>query len=234
MQSKFMIERTTGALMVMIVLLAVVGMAGGPNIGSGEPYFSEGFLPLAQNLNDQAWSVAFMFAAGAAMIAASLLLYSTFRGHGVRLAATGAAALSVAGVGFVASGVAGVRLYALAGVWSDGGLRGDAAWRAADTTVQYIEFFGIAAILALAVSFVTIGALITRSAPMPRWVGVLGLVGAGTILLSMPGLGTGVEAFWLLMFLGVLIVLVAFVVTGGWLLVRGTRPPAGPGGAAAA
>ena len=100
MQSKFMIECTTGALMVMIVLLAVVGMAGGPNIGSGEPYFSEGFLPLAQNLNDQARSVAFMFAAGAAMIAASLLLYSTFRGHGVRLAAAGAAALSVAGVGF--------------------------------------------------------------------------------------------------------------------------------------
>jgi hypothetical protein len=50
----------------------------------------------------------------------------------------------------------------------------------------------------------------------------------------MPGMAADVEASWMLMMLGVLVVFISFVVTGGWLLVRGTRPPAGPGGTAEA
>ena len=234
MQSRFMIERTTGALMMLVVPLAVVGIAGSPGVGSGEPYFSEDFPTFVRHLNEHARSLGFMFAAGAAMIAASVLLYSTFRHHGVRLATAGAGALFAAGVLFVASAVAGVRLHALAEVWRDGGVAGDATWLASKATVEYVSTFSFLAIFAIAVSFVTVGALIARGTPPPRWVGVLGLVGAGAVLVAMPGIAAQVEAFWMLMMLGLLVVLISFVVTGGWLLVRGTRPPAGPGGTAEA
>ncbi len=172
--------------------------------------------------------------AGATMIAASVLLYSTFRHHGARLAVAGAGALFAAGVLFVASAVAGVRLHTLAEVWRNGGVAGDPAWVAANATVEYVETFGFLAALAMAVSFVTVGALIARGTPLPRWVGVLGLVGASAVLLAMPGMAADIEASWMLMMLGVLVVFISFVVTGGWLLVRGTRPPVGPAGTAEA
>ncbi len=231
MQSKFVIERTTGALMVMIVLLTIGGIAGSPPVGSGEPYFSEDFPGFVQQLDAHARSLGLTFAAGAAMIAASVLLFSTFRSHGTRLAIASAGALAVAGVMFVATAVAGVRLHALAEVWRDGGVRGDTTWLAAASTANYVESLGILAVFAMAASFVTVGALIARGTPLPRWLGVLGLVGAGTVLLAMPGLATGVEAFWMITMLGVLVLLAAIVVTGGWLLVRGTRPLAGRGAA---
>ena len=130
---------------------------------------------------------------------------------------------------FFAGAVAGVRLHALAGVWRDGGTLGDGVWFAARDATGVVEALSIFGFLAFAASFFVFGVVIARSTPLPRGLGVLALGSAIVTSLGVGGLiVTDADAFWVVSMLGLFAVLVSFVVTGGWLLLRGTRPPAGP------
>ena len=122
-----------------------------------------------------------------------------------------------------------MRLHALAGLWRDGGTRGDSVWFAAQDATGFAETLSVVALLAFAASFFVFGVVIARSTPLPRGLGVFALGGAFVAALETGGLAiTSGDAFWVVAMLGLLAMLLSFVATGGWLLVRGTRAWAGP------
>ena len=231
MQSTFVIERSTGVVMLLTVLLLLAATVGSPGISGEEPYFSYDFPSFVRNLDDHSRALIFRFALAGAMIPAADLLFLTFGPHVPRFAAAGSIALLAAGVLFLGAAVAGVRLLALAEVWRDGGLRGDAVWLSARGAAGYQESLGFAGALMIAVSFLTFGAAIARSTPLPRWLGLLAVGGAIVAIVGLGGLAVA-DAFWLVFMAGIIAVLASFIATGGWLLVRGTRPPAGPAASA--
>ena len=77
MQSTFVIERTTGVLMLLIILFALASFVGEHSTGSGEPYFSEDFPTFARNLGDHTRQLIFQFALAATLLPAGALLYLT-------------------------------------------------------------------------------------------------------------------------------------------------------------
>ena len=233
MQSRFMIERTTGVLMLLIVLLAVAQAVGATGVGSEEGHFRSTFPNFARDLSYHSRALIFRFAFGGVLIATAGLLYLTFRPHVRAFAAAGAAALLVSAALFFAAAVAGVRLQTLAEVWRDGGVPGDVVWLSARTTTNWVENLSSLGALMFAVSFVTFGAMFARSAPALRWIGVLSIAGAGVAAFAIVGVFAGLEELpWYAFGLGLLGVVISLVVTGGWLVVRGTRQAPGPASAA--
>ena len=114
-------------------------------------------------------------------------------------------------------------------MWRDSGAPGDSVWFAARDATGFASTFALLGLLAFAASFFVFGVVIARSTPLPRGLGVIALGGAIVTSLGVGGLiVTDGDAFWAVAMLGLLAVMLAFVVSGGWLLLRGTRPPAGP------
>ena len=228
MQSRFVIERTTGVAMLLIVLLAVAAIGLGPGISGSEPYFTYDFPSFTRQLDGHALQLVFQFAFAAAMIPAAALLYLTFRPHVGRFAILGAITLLASAALMTAAAVASVRLHTLADVWNDGGARGDAVWLSARSAAGLVEGLSIAGVLAFVASFATFGVMIARSTPLPRALGLATLAGGGLMVLALVGMGAaGGDGFWFVLMLGMLAVLLSIVVTGGWLVVRGTRPAPG-------
>jgi hypothetical protein len=218
------IERSSGLVMLLMVLLFAGGLSG-PGIGSSEPYFTEDFPALVADRGDHLRAVVFQFLAAGAVIAAAWLLYVTFRTPSPAAARFGAIALATAGVLFLGAAVAAARLYLLADDWSSGGVPGDAAWRSAKTAAEIystLAFFGGFAFLA---SFGAFGMLFARRRVLPRPLGWLGLAGGALAILSLLVLGAGVSTGWYFMMLGLLVVFVAFALTAAWLVVRGVAHP---------
>jgi hypothetical protein len=85
------------------------------------------------------------------------------------------------------------------------------------------ETFAFLAMAGIAPSFASFGVVIARSRALPRGVGLPALVGGVVVAVCLPLLATGVEVVWLFLMAGMVRVAVSFVLTAGWLAVRGTR-----------
>ena len=230
MRSTFVIERSSGLVMVLLALL-IAGTLSRPGISGEEPYFSSDFPDFARNLDSVLRATLFQFALGVATFGAAVLLYLTFRPHSRLGAAVGALALVVAGVLFIAGAVAGLQLHALAEDWREAGsVRGDAIWLDARDAAERVESLGFLAFIAVASSFASFGVVIARSAALPRALGWPALVGGATAVGSIPlwAIGLTADAAWLVTMLGLLGVAASFLLTAGWLTIRGTRRPNAP------
>ena len=62
MQSTFVIERSTGVVMLLIILLVLAAFLGTHGVGSDEPYFSEDFPTFTRNLGEHTRQLIFQFA----------------------------------------------------------------------------------------------------------------------------------------------------------------------------
>ena len=102
MQSTFAIERTTGVIMLLIILLGAASFVGGHSTGSGEPYFTNDFPTFARNLGNHTRQLIFQFALATTLLPAAALLYLTFRPQRRGIAAAGALALVTSSVLFFA------------------------------------------------------------------------------------------------------------------------------------
>ena len=226
----FGIERSSGVLMLMVVLMllgALIGTTYPP--GTDEPDFTNDFLEYTQNPGVDTRALIFRFAIGPVTVAAAVLLFLTFRARTPRVAAAGAVALVGSGMLFVGSGVALVRLHTLAEVWGDGGAQGDAVWLSARDTVPYIGGLMFFAVLAFVVSFLAFGGAMARTAVVPRWLSRFSLGAAAAVMLGTGGIAFEIRLFWVVFMLGLLAMVGAFVITGGWLAYKGAgnSPPSG-------
>jgi hypothetical protein len=215
MRSMLVIERGTGLVMLLVSFL-IVGAMGGPGISGSEPYFTDDFPAFANDLGSVLRAVIFRFAVGAAMIPAAGLLYLTFRPYSTAIAAFGAMALVVTSVLFVVGAVVTLELHALAG-----------DWREARAAAGRVETMGAFAIMGLGLSFAGFGVIIARNAVLPRPIAWLALAGGAVLLGSLPLWSFGDWA-WYVFISGTLSVTISFLLTAGWLTIRGTRRTAMP------
>ena len=232
MRSTFVIERSSGLVMVLVVLL-IAGALTRRGISGDEPYFSYAFSDFARQLDSVYRATLFQVAVGVATFFAAGPLYLTFRPHSKAATAVGGLALVVAAVLFIASGVAGLHLHSLADRWLEGGaVRGDAIWFEARDAAKQQEAFGVFAFVAVAFSFASFGVIIARSAALPRALGWPALVGGAIAVASIPmwAIGLTADVAWYVFMLGLLGVAASFLLTAGWLTIRGTRRPAAPAG----
>lgn len=227
MRSMFMIERGTGLVMLLISLL-IMGAMSGPGISGSEPYFTDDFPALANDLDALFRAALFRVAVGVAVIPAAGLLYLTFRPHSKTVAALGAGALMVTSVLFMVGGLVTLELHALAGDWREAGrVPGDVTWFEARDAASRLEAMGLFAIMGLGLSFAGFGVIIARSAVLPRPLAWLALAGGAVLLASLPLWSVGDWA-WYVFMAGTLGVTIAFLLTAGWLTIRGTRRTAPP------
>lgn len=222
MRSMLVIERGTGLVMLLVSFL-IVGAMGGPGISGSEPYFTDDFPAFANDLGSVLRAVIFRFAVGVAMIPAAGLLYLTFRPHSRAVAALGAIALVVTSVLFMVGAVVTLELHALAGDWREAGrVPGDATWLEARAAAGRVETMGVFAIMGLGLSFAGFGVIIARNAVLPRPIAWLALAGGAVLLGSLPLWSFGDWA-WYVFISGTLSVTISFLLTAGWLTIRGTR-----------
>ena len=138
----------------------------------------------------------------------------------------GALTLAVAGVLFIVGAVAGLQLHALAEDWrAAGSVPGDAIWLDARDAAGLVSAFGFFAMGALALSFASFVIVIARSRALPRGVGLPALAGGIVVVVCLPLLATGIEIVRLFLMAGMLSVAASFLLTAGWLTLRGTRRP---------
>jgi hypothetical protein len=223
MQSTFVIERTTGVAVLMLVLFMVLGGALGPGLSGDEPYFSSDFPAFTRGLTSFTWRLIFQAAFAVAVLPTAALLYLTFRPHVGRVALIGAASLVASSLTMFAAVVFGVQLTAHATTWRAGGDNPrDTVWFAARDAAAGLETLSIVAALFFLLSFIVFGAMIVQRAMLPRAIGLLALAGVVVTVAA-----TAVFGWWGLMG-GLAVVMLSIVVTGGWLVARGTSRPAGP------
>ena len=224
-QSTFVIERTTGVAVLMLVLFMVLGIALGPGLSGGEPYFTYDFPAFTRGLSGFTWQLIFKAAFAVAVLPTTVLLYLTFRPHVGRIALIGAVSLVASSLSSFTAVIYGVQLTAHATIWRAGGAPRDAVWFAARDAAAVLEAFSVIAGVLFLLSFVVFGAMIVQRTMLPRAIGLLALGGVVVAVAATAVFG------WYGLMGGLAIVMLSIVVTGVWLIVRGTRRPAGPSGA---
>ena len=177
MQSTFVIERTTGVGVLMLVLLMVLGAALGPGLSGEEPYFTSDFPAFTRGLSGFTWRLVFQAAFAVAVLPTAVLLYLTFRPHVGRVALVGAGALVASSIAMFAAVIYGVQLTAHATIWRAGGIPRDNVWFAARDAAAALEALSIIALVLFVLSFVVFGALIAQRSMMPRLIGLGALAG---------------------------------------------------------
>ena len=222
MRSTFVIERSTGLVMLLVALL-LVGAMSGPGISGSEPYFSEDFPGFANDRDAVMRAAILRLIVGVATIPTAILLYLTFRPYSRIIAGLGALGLVGAGVLFVFGGIVTLQLHDLAERWLEGGaVVGDASWREARDKSSVLERTGLFAFMALGLSFAGFGVVIARTAALPRFVAWLSIASGAVLLVSLPLWSFGDWA-WYPFMVGTLSMFASFFLAAGWLTLRGTR-----------
>lgn len=221
----FWVERGAGVFLLLVVVL-FAGASGGPGISGSDPYFTNDFPTFADNGRSVARAIAFRFAVGLATVVTAVLLFQTFRRESPRIAGIAALALVVGGAMFIGSAVATLELHGLAEDWQlEGRVAGGATWDQAQQQAGRQESMGFLGILSLGVAFAGFGVIIARSSILPRALAWPALAGGTLVIGSVPLWSVGDWA-WYVAMLGTMSLGVSFLLTAGWLALRGTRPAA--------
>lgn len=245
MLSKIAVERTAGVLMLLIVALSAALAAVGFGVDASlEPFRNDFRDKVVQNQDKFAAGLVLSSAMSVAMFGAAGALYGTFRLHERTLATVGAYGFLAGGVLLLVGAGSGVALHDLAGEWSAAdAARAEQVLTSARAVAIEFEFLSNIAFLLLVGGVSAFGGLTAWTGAMPRWLSALAVLSGVLLLLGLTvGLVTG--ALWdlvmgssvdtglfsYLMFGSFLTTVLWLSVTGGWLLVRGTKD-AGTGAA---
>ena len=219
---KKMIERSTGLLMLLAVGSLVALMASGYGIGAEQQYFRDDFPRLARDLDGFKASLVVGAIVGSMLIVTAAALSHTLRSRDSLLASIGAFGLLAAGVIMLIDVGAGRSLYDLAAQWRDaGGAEGDPIWISARAVALIYEGLAGLSMMLLVGSLFAFGGAVVQQAVLPRPLGWLPIAGGVVLALALI-VGAVTDGGWYLLMASVLIGLVWLLLTGGWLLLRGT------------
>ena len=222
MMPRKLIERSTGVLMLLAVGSLVALMASGYGIGAEEQYFRDDFPDLTRHLDGFKVSLVVGAITGLLLIVTAAALSSTLRSRDSLLASIGSFGLLAAGIVMLINVAAGRSLYDLAVQWRDaGGTEGDPVWTSARAVALIYEGLAGFSMMLLVGSLLAFGAAALQQGLVPRGLGWLGIAGGAVLVLGL-ALGAVTDHAWYLIMGSVLVGLVWLLLTGAWLLLRGT------------
>lgn len=222
MVSKSLVTRSAG-----LVLIAIVGLLAGTasldyGISGDEPYFSEDFPAFAADVSHYGLTLAAAGLLAVACILGAGVLLQAFRVYQVWLAVLGSAALLVAGLLMVGSVTAGSALIDLAEEWTARGSdTNDGVFVSARYVAQIHEDMAFLALMFIIASLASFAALVIWKAPVPRWVGGIGIVSGAIALASIPAWAVDDGLGWLAFMVSTGAGVLWLALTGGWLFFKG-------------
>jgi hypothetical protein len=212
------VERLVGGLLVLYMIGVAVQVATRTASNDSQIVFSDSLQMIAQN---QALYLTSMYASvisNALLVGLAAGLYSTFRIYQPDLARAGAFLLLATAVVSMVAAVAGLALASLAQEFA--GVTGNQENSLA-SSAQAVEVFrsyaGRTGFTFSALSLLAFGGLISWQGPIPKWLGWLGIL-VGVMMLLIWS-----DSAALLHRIGGTGYLVWLAITGGWLVLRGTR-----------
>ena len=139
------------------------------------------------------------------------------------------------GAGVMLSGVVELQLHSIAEDWvAAGSSLLDARWLEARDAADLGGKLAGFALALLTLSFLSFGAVIARSAALPRALGLLAVIGAIIIAAAFASYAIGPiggYTSWKIYMVGFVGATASFVLTAGWLTLRGTRQAPSASGA---
>lgn len=230
MLTKAAIDRLTGGLLLALGVALFVAVVTDIGVDPTRREFQDSLEHALEARSQYLTSKVFALASGVLWIAVASMLYAVFHSHDRTLALMGSSLLMVVGVSFLIHASAGFALADLAEEFAESR---DAEAGAVFTSARAVAFIGTADIFGLFTvlpfGLLSLGALISWTKAVPAWLGWLAL--AVALLLLVTG-GIWIGGFWdafdmyviwdygIMGFLGVMLWL---VLTGGWLLWRGSQ-----------
>jgi len=124
---------------------------------------------------------------------------------------------------FISGAVVWLQLHSIAEDWvAAGSVPRDARWFEAQDAAALGGVLSGSALVLLLLSFLSFIAVIVRGGAVPRALAIPAAVGVVTFVWAIGSIGA---AGWRVSMVGVLAVAASFVLTAGWLTLRGTRRP---------
>jgi hypothetical protein len=215
------IERITGGLLIAYMGAVIVAVAARVASNADQEPFRTSLQLIAANRELYLTSLVSNLISNFLLVALAGGLYLTFRPRQRYLALLGASMFLAAGLIWMVSNISGLALAQLAQEFAKApGSEGDMFAASARAVELTREFAGRTAFTLAALGLLALGGLIAWSKVLPRWLGWLAVV-VGVLTLFI-----WYEAAAALHRIGGTGYLLWLLLTGGWLLLRGTKDSA--------
>jgi hypothetical protein len=215
-------DKLLGLLLIVLIPVLIVSVMLDKGVNTHEQSFEQTVREIVDHEREFAAGMAARLAASLVFTGVAAVSYLVFRRHNQLFALVGSSLFLLLGVTFLAAAIGSFALLDVSHAYEDahgpGSAMVAASARSLSELVQAAMFVGLIAFLPL--GLVTFGALLSWRRVAPRWIGWLG-VASGLLMLSI-WLSELTDAFWLVAMVGMLGALVWLLVTGAWMLVRGT------------
>ena len=223
--SKRGLDYLAGALLIALVVTILVGIVTHVMSVSAETFREDARGVLADIVEDRDLfivSTAFDLAGNLITIALAAVLYMVFRSRDQTLALLGSFGFLAAAVLFLVVDMVAISLISLAEDYAVS--QSDSILHAARAIGLMIDVAFMMGAVGIALGALSYGLLVLRTNALPRWMGVFGIAG-----------GIVAPFGWLLFvdtdlvavgFVGLMIALFFFLISGLWLMWRGTEEAA--------
>ena len=223
MNSQRAMERAAGVLFFLFTVTLIVHIATEVEIDTDTDKFVDSLHDIARDRGQYLTSVAFHAVSSLLTVFMGAAIYLVFRSHSRPLALLASFGFLTAGIALLVGNMAGFALDPLTRQFfaPGGGAGTDAVAASARGTALLSEFAFEIGVFFAGLSVLLLGALIASTGAVYRPLGFL--AGIGGILMSFHWLGLVEDDLVFIARAGLVITLVFLLVTGGWLILRGTR-----------
>ena len=220
------IERLTGLVFLALLASIIIGFAISPEMDTNREEFTDTLVDIATHPRETAAFLGVVVVGHLLTVALAGFLYLVFRPHERNLALLGSFAFVAAGAVFMGADAVTFALRSLAEDFLVArGAEGSAIFSNARALALAGEFFIGVGFTFIALAVLAYGALVIWSGAVPHALGWLSA--AGGALLPFFWLIPIADGFWIVGFIGLMLILLLQLLLGGWLLVRGTQEPNG-------
>jgi len=222
MLSKRGVDYLIGGLVLALIVTAIVQISIDP---IGADTFKEdpaGILrDIAENQSQVVVSTAFDIASNFIFILIAAAFYLAFRAHDRNLALLGSFGFLAAGLLFLTIDMVVISLYTLSESFTEAsGAQAQSILNSASAVGLMADPAAAMSLLGMAIGFLSYGLLVVTTGAVPRWIGWFGIVGG---LVAPFGWLYLVESdLFAVGFIGGGIGLLFFLITGVWLVLKGS------------
>ena len=216
-------ERAAGVLFFLFIATLIVGIATEVDIDTDTDKFVDSLHDIARDRGQYLTGVTFHAVHSLLAVFIGAAIYLVFRSHSQPLALLASYGFLTAGIALLVSDMAGFALDPLTRQFfaPAGGAGTDAVAASARATALLSEFAFEVGVFFAGLTVLLLGALIASTGAVYRPLGYLASIGG--ILTSFHWLGLVDDDLIFIARAGLIITLVFFLITGGLLIVRGTR-----------